>query len=71
MQGTVLGLAIGLFFGWAFVHALVDEGPTVFRLPYGSLGIIIALAAVAGMVAAIAPSRRAAKLNVLKAVISD
>lgn len=71
VQGTVLGLAIGLFFGWALVGALEDEGLTVFRVPYGSLSIIVALAAVAGMVAAIGPSRRAAKLNVLKAVTSD
>jgi putative ABC transport system permease protein len=71
VQGTVLGLAIGLFFGWALVSALDEEGLTVFRIPYGSLAIIVVLAAAAGMVAAISPSRRAAKLNVLKAVTSD
>jgi putative ABC transport system permease protein len=71
VQGTILGLAIGLFFGWALVSALDEQGLTVFRIPYGSLSIIVVLAAAAGMVAAIGPSRRAAKLNVLKAVISD
>jgi putative ABC transport system permease protein len=71
VQGTVLGLGIGLFFGWALVSALDEQGLTVFRIPYGSLSIIVVLAAAAGMVAAIGPSRRAAKLNVLKAVISD
>jgi putative ABC transport system permease protein len=71
LQGTVLGLAIGLFFGWVLVRALADEGLTVFRVPYGSLGLIFALAAVAGMVAAIGPSRRASKLDVLKAVVSE
>ena len=71
VQGTILGLGIGLCFGWAVVRALADQGLTVFRVPYGSLAIIVVLAAAAGMVAAIGPSRRAAKLDVLKAVISD
>jgi putative ABC transport system permease protein len=71
VQGTVLGLAIGLFLGWALVRASEDQGLTVFQVPYGSLGIIVVLAAAAGMVAAIGPSRRAAKLNVLRAVSSD
>lgn len=63
---------IGLLRAVGMTRAAEDEGLTVFRVPYGSLGIIVALAAaVAGMVAAIGPSRRAAKLNVLKAVISD
>ena len=26
LQGTVLGLLIGIFFGWALVTALADEG---------------------------------------------
>ena len=71
LQGTALGLVIGLFFGWALVRALEDEGFSVFRVPYGSIVVIVVLAAVAGMVAAISPSRRAAKLDVLRAVVSE
>jgi putative ABC transport system permease protein len=71
LQGTALGLVIGLFFGWALVRALEDEGLTVFRVPYGSLVVIVVLAALAGMIAAIGPSRRAAKLDVLRAVVSE
>jgi putative ABC transport system permease protein len=71
LQGTLLGLVIGLFFGWALIRALEDEGLTVFRVPYGSLAVIVVLAALAGMVAAIGPGRRAAKLNVLRAVVSE
>jgi putative ABC transport system permease protein len=71
VQGTLLGLAIGLLFGWALVRASADQGLTVFRVPYGNLSIIVVLAAAAGMVAAIGPSRRAAMLNVLKAVSSE
>ncbi len=71
LQGTVLGMVIGLFFGWALVRAMSDKGLTVFHVPFGSLAVIVLLAAVAGMVAAIGPSRRAAKLDVLRAVVSD
>ena len=71
LQGTALGVVIGLFFGWALVRALEDQGMTVFRVPYGSLLVIVVLAALAGMVAAVGPSRRAAKLDVLRAVVSE
>jgi putative ABC transport system permease protein len=71
LQGTVLGLLIGLFFGWALVTALSDEGISVFRIPYASLAIVVVLAAVAGMAAAVPPSRRAAKLDVLRAVVTE
>jgi ABC-type antimicrobial peptide transport system permease subunit len=36
-----------------------------------SLVIMVVLAAVAGVVAAILPSRRAAKLNILRAIVSE
>jgi putative ABC transport system permease protein len=68
LQGTVLGLVIGLFFGWAMVTALADEGVDVFKIPVVSLAVVAVLAALAGVVAAIAPSRRAAKLNILQAI---
>jgi putative ABC transport system permease protein len=71
LQGAALGLAIGVFFGWALVKALNDEGITVFQLPYASLALIVLLAALAGMAAAIGPSRRAAKLDVLRAVVTE
>jgi putative ABC transport system permease protein len=71
LQGTVLGLGIGLFFGWALVQALADEGIDTFRIPVGSLTVVVVLAALAGVLAAVAPSRRAAKLNVLRAIVAD
>jgi putative ABC transport system permease protein len=71
LQGTMLGLLIGVFFGWALVTALSDEGISVFRIPYASLAIIVLLAAIAGMAAAVPPSRRAAKLDVLRAVVTE
>jgi putative ABC transport system permease protein len=71
LQGTFLGLLIGVFFGWALVLAMKDQGITVFSIPVASLVIMVVLAAVAGVVAAILPSRRAAKLNILRAIVSE
>ena len=71
MQGTVLGLAIGWFFGWSLVRALSDEGIDQFSAPIVSLVIVVLLGWAAGVVAAVLPGRRAAKLDVLKAVVTE
>ena len=71
LQGTFLGVAIGLFFGWVMVQALADEGIDTFKVPFGNLTMVVVLAALAGVLAAVAPSRRAAKLNVLQAIAAD
>ena len=71
LQGTVLGLVIGVFFGWALVRALSDQGIDQFQVPVVSLTVVVVLAALAGVVAAILPSRRAVKLNVLRAIVTE
>lgn len=71
VQGTLLGLVIGVFFGWAMIRALADQGLEVFHLPLGSLAVVVLLGALAGMAAAVLPSRRAARLDVLRAVAAD
>jgi putative ABC transport system permease protein len=68
--GTVLGIVIGVFFGWAIISALDDEG-AVFKVPVAALIVIIVLAIVAGILAAIRPARRAAKLDILRAVATE
>jgi len=71
LQGTVLGLLIGVFFGWALVTAMHDQGITVLSMPVLSLVIMVVLAGLAGVAAAVLPSRRAAKLNILRAIVSE
>ena len=71
IQGTLLGLVVGVFFGWALVTALEDEGVETFRLPVTTLVVIVVLAVIAGVLAAVWPSRRAAKLDVLRAVVTE
>jgi putative ABC transport system permease protein len=71
VQGTLLGLALGLVLGWAFVTALADEGLEVFAVPWTSLLVVVLLGGLAGMLAAVMPSRRAARLDVLRAVHAE
>ncbi len=71
LQGTVLGLAVGVFVGWALVLAQKNNGLTVFSVPYKTLLIVIVMAGLAGVAAAILPSRRAARLNVLRAIVTE
>ena len=66
--GALFGIAIGIFFGWALQQALAPEGITEFVLPVGQLVFFLILAALAGVVVALLPARRAAKLNVLEAI---
>jgi putative ABC transport system permease protein len=70
--GTIGGLAIGTFLGWGLMQALsAQEGFGVFALPVTPLAVILGLAVVAGVVAALRPARRAARLDVLQAIATD
>ena len=71
LQGTALGLLIGVLFGWAIVHALNIFGTGVVSIPYLTLVIVVILAAIGGVLAAISPARRAAKLNILRAIVTE
>ena len=71
LQGTVLGLLIGVLFGWAIVHAINIFGTGVVSIPYRTLAAVVILAAIAGVVTAISPARRAAKLNILRAIVTE
>ena len=66
--GSVLGLLIGIFFGWGLVKALEDDGINVLTFPIPTLVIITVITGIAGIVAAWRPARRAAKLDVLDAI---
>jgi putative ABC transport system permease protein len=69
--GALVGLLIGTFFGWALVEALADEGISEFSIPGGQLLLYLVLAGLAGVLAAIPPARRAARLNVLDAIATE
>jgi putative ABC transport system permease protein len=66
--GAVLGVVIGTGIGYGVVASLADDGLGSFAFPALQLTIWIVVAAVAGLVASIGPARKAAKLDVLKAI---
>jgi putative ABC transport system permease protein len=65
--GAILGMALGIVFATLIAVPLKDEGFTL-SYPVGSLIALLVLAAIAGVVAAIAPARRASRLNVLQSL---
>jgi putative ABC transport system permease protein len=67
LLGAGLGIALGLGLAAIVTSVFSDEGLT-FAIPAGSLVALTIVAAVAGVLAAIAPARRAARLDVLTAL---
>ena len=69
--GAAAGAALGIGLGAALVRAMKDDGITSTVIPGGQIALYVALAAVAGVLAALGPARSAAKVDVLKAVVTD
>jgi putative ABC transport system permease protein len=65
--GAILGMVLGLIFAALIAQPLKDEGFTL-SYPIGSLILLLVFAACAGVVAAIAPARRASRLDVLESL---
>ena len=67
--GATAGAVIGLVLGAALVRAMAGATmPTVLSVPAGRLVVVVAVAAGAGVLAAVRPARRAARLDVLDAL---
>jgi putative ABC transport system permease protein len=70
--GAVLGIVLGVGLGSALAAALTSgSGAPVVAVPGAQLAVYVVGAGLAGIIAAIAPARRAAKLNVLTAIASE
>ena len=69
--GVCLGLVVGVFFGWLLVESLQDEFPLTFVVPVGQLLVAVVVAVVAGVLAGVLPARRAARVDVLRAITTD
>ena len=69
--GAVLGLALGCAFGLALVTSLRSQGIEVVSVPAGRLAAFLVASAVVGVLAAVWPARRAARLRVLDAIASE
>ena len=68
--GGVLGTAVGLLFAFLVTESLGDLG-LGFEPPPGQLAIFLLLAVVVGVVAAVIPARRGARLQVLEALRAE
>jgi putative ABC transport system permease protein len=66
--GSLMGLTLGVFFGLAVQKAFEDEGLTSLDIPVFQLSIFVVAAVLVGVLAAFFPARRAAKLDVLRAI---
>jgi len=69
--GASLGTVIGLFFGVALQRSLADDGLTELALPYPQLAAFLVAAGAVRVLAAVWPARRAARLDVLKAITTE
>ena len=68
--GTVTGVALGLFMGWALIHAISrsSSADISLSLPLGRLALILGLGVALGVLAALIPARRSTRLDVLDAI---
>jgi putative ABC transport system permease protein len=70
--GGVLGIGLGVFFGWAAGELLASSMATYeLVLPWSRMAVFLLLAATVGVLAALWPARRAARLNMLAAIKSE
>ncbi|MFI0812894.1 ABC transporter permease [Streptomyces echinatus] len=70
--GGVLGIGLGVFFGWAAGELLGTKMPTYeLVLPWGRMAVFLLLAGGVGVLAALWPARRAARLNMLAAIKAE
>ncbi len=68
--GALLGIVLGIAFAAIVSRPLAEDG-FVFELPVVTLIVVAVLAALAGVLAAIPPARRAARIDVLRAVTTE
>jgi putative ABC transport system permease protein len=69
--GALAGAGLGIGLGLALSQSLKDQGITAISVPVVQVALYVVLAGIAGVLAALGPSRGAAKVDVLKAVVTD
>ncbi|WP_328883497.1 ABC transporter permease [Streptomyces sp. NBC_00299] len=71
--GTAGGLALGAFLGWVLVEAAdgASDGAFAFAMPPLQLALVALVGITAGALAGLRPARRAARLDVLRAIATE
>ena len=65
--GGLMGTAVGVVFAYAVTTRYAEQGFT-FSVPFGQLGLFLVVAVVVGVLAAVLPARRAARIDILQAI---
>jgi len=68
--GGLLGTAVGILFGWLVTESLSEFGFGL-DIPVGQLLVLMVISVIVGIVGAIAPARRASRVDVLEAVYAE
>jgi len=66
--GAVVGVPFGVLYGWITTGVMFKDNTLVMHVPVGQLAGYIAVAALAGVAAAVLPAGRAAKTSVVSAM---
>ncbi|MEI6448974.1 MAG: FtsX-like permease family protein [Actinomycetes bacterium] len=65
--GAAMGIVVGILFAWVVTTKFAGQGIT-FAVPGGQLVVFVVLAVIVGVIAAILPARRAARIDILEAI---
>ena len=65
--GGILGTVLGVLFAYVVSTRLASQGIT-FSVPWGQLVVFLIVAGFVGVIAAVLPARRAARVNILDAI---
>ncbi|MEU7132463.1 FtsX-like permease family protein [Streptomyces sp. NPDC046261] len=69
MFGAVMGVAVGIFLAWSGGHLLRSSFPQYeMVVPWARIAVFLLLALAVGVLAALWPARRAARLNMLESI---
>jgi putative ABC transport system permease protein len=71
VTGALAGILVGLLAGTSLRAALSGDGIEILVIPMATLLVILVLAIVIGVLAAVLPARRAARLDILAAIADE
>jgi putative ABC transport system permease protein len=71
LLGGALGIGLGLLFGVSFQQSQKNAGIEILSVPLGQLLVFAVLAVIVGVLASLWPARRAARLDVLRAITAE
>ncbi|MDN6637383.1 MAG: FtsX-like permease family protein [Yaniella sp.] len=72
--GAILGSVLGMLYGWAgsvAIFSQISSGGVDITWPWLEVSGVIAVAVIAGLIASVAPSRRAAKMSPVEGLEAD